>query len=98
MGLAVAHRISPELALVCPELREHALELLPAVDPDRLFEVEPRPTHVRERPQLVLVHPEHRAPLPVAIAAYFTEAVMLGALRGTALTAAVVVAAFALSW
>ena len=43
MGAAVAHPISPELVLVCPELREHALTLLPAVDPEELFAVEPRP-------------------------------------------------------
>ena len=41
MGAAVAHPISPELVLVCPELREHALTLLPALDPEELFSVEP---------------------------------------------------------
>jgi hypothetical protein len=113
MGAAVAHPISPELVLVCPELREHALELLPAVDPDELFAVEPRlpqqevrerPQEVRERPQqiperprLVLVEPERRAPMPVALAAYLTEALFLGALRGAALTAVIVVIAFVLS-
>jgi hypothetical protein len=98
MGAAVAHPISPELVLVCPELREHALTLLPAVDPDELFAVEPRrPAQVLERPRLVLVEPERRAPLPVALAAYLTEALFLGALRGAALTAVIVVLAFVLS-
>ena len=98
MGAAVAHQISPELVLVCPELREHALTLLPAIDPDELFAVAHRPAVVPERPQLALVTPEPRAPLPVALAAYLTEAVLLGALRAAALTAVIVVAAFALSW
>ena len=99
MGAAVAHQISPELVLVCPELREHALTLLPAVDPEELFAVAPRAPIV-EQPRLVLVEPapESRTFLPVALAAYFTEAIFLGALRGTAVTAVIVVLAFALSW
>ena len=44
MGAAAeAQPISPELVLVSPELREHALRLLPALDPDELFAVAPRP-------------------------------------------------------
>jgi hypothetical protein len=44
MGAAAeAQPISPELVLVSPELREHALRLLPALDPDALFAVVPRP-------------------------------------------------------
>ena len=99
MGGAVAHQISPELVLVCPELREHALTLLPAFDPDELFAVEPR-VPIVEQPRLVLVEPvpEPRARLPVALAAYFTEAIFLGAVRGTAVAAVIVVLAFALSW
>ena len=88
MGVAVAHTISPELVLVCPELREQALSLLPAVDPDELFAVRPRAAAADTA----------RAPLPVALAAYLTEALVLGLLRGAALTAVIVVAAFALSW
>jgi hypothetical protein len=105
MGAAVAHQISPELVLVCPELREHALTLLPAVDPDELFAVEPQAPIV-EQPRLVLVEPESepepatepRTFLPVALVAYLTEAIFLGAVRGTAVTAVIVVLAFALSW
>ena len=111
MGAAVAHPISPELVLVCPELREHALTLLPAVDPEDLFAVEPRPagapqpvaTPDPERPKLVLVEPEpiaepeRRAPLPLALVAYITEAIFLGAMRGAALTALIVVLAFVLA-
>ena len=113
MGAAVAHPISPELVLVCPELREHALTLLPAVDPEELFSVEPRPAApVAERPVLALVEPvepelepvsrsrrepERRAPLPLALVAYLTEAIFLGAVRGAALTALIVVLAFVLA-
>lgn len=60
MGAAVAHEISPELVLVCPELREHALTLLPALDPDELFTVEPAPAPAPEPPRLVLVEPQPR--------------------------------------
>jgi hypothetical protein len=105
MGAARAHPISPELVLVSPELREHALRLLPAVDPDALFEVEarharpvePEPQAPLERPRLILVEPQPRAPLPVAVAAYATEAVVLGALRAAGLTAAITVVAFLLA-
>lgn len=114
MGAAVAHPISPELVLVCPELRERALALLPAVDPDALFAVEPAPAstpRINEPPRLVLVEPvppapapasypvepARRAPLPVALAAYTTEALLLGAVRGAALTAVIAVVAFLLA-
>jgi len=110
MGAAVAHPISPELVLVCPELREHALTLLPQVDPEGLFSVEPRPAApVAERPVLALVEPveqvetvpvaepERRAPLPLALVAYLTEAIFLSAVRGAALTALIVVLAFVLA-
>jgi len=122
MGAAVAHEISPELVLVCPELRAHALTLLPALDPDELFAVRPaprpapRPTPVApvvEPPRLVLVEPgptvgvepertvgvdpEPRPPLPVALAAYTTEALFLGAVRGAALTAVIAAVAFVLA-
>ena len=41
--------------------------------------------------------PERRAPLPIALAAYTTEAVLLGLVRGTALTAAIALIAFVLA-
>ena len=88
MGAAVAHSISPELVLVCPELREHALRLLPAIDPDELFAVAPR----------TAIATAHRPRLLVALAVYLTGAVFVGALRATALTAVIVAAAFILSW
>ena len=106
MGAARAHPISPELVLVSPELREHALRLLPAIDPDALFQVgarsttpvEPEPARISlERPRLILVEPNQRAPLPVAVAAYATEALVLGALRAAGLTAAITVVAFLLA-
>lgn len=113
MGAAAeARSISPELVLVSPELREHALGLLPALDPDALFVVPPRPAappppalersrgidHVREPTRLVLVEPEPAQPrLPVAVAVYTTEALFLGAVRGAGLTAAVTILAFLLA-
>lgn len=99
MGLAAAQPISPELVLVCPELREQALTLLPAVDPDELFAVEREAPRGRpeRRPRLVLVEPPPRAPLPVALAAYVTEALVLGALRGVLLIAAIAAVAFLLA-
>ena len=111
MGAAVAHPISPELVLVCPELREHALTLLPAVDPEELFAVEPRPAAApaprggrarTERPNSRRrARADRRAraprPAPVALVAYLTEAIFLGAVRGAALTAVIVVLAFVLA-
>ena len=123
MGAAAeAHPISPELVLVSPELREHALRLLPALDPEALFAIPPRPPaepepklepvvvlepapelrpHLeldQERPRLVLVEPEQRRPrLPVAVAAYATEALFLGAVRAVGLTAAITLVAFVLA-
>jgi hypothetical protein len=115
MGAAVAHEISPELVLVCPELRAHALTLLPTLDPDELFRVEPAPPPsaavdpprlvvfqpprpaLVEPPRPVPVQPERRAPLPVALAAYTTEALLLGAVRGVALTAVIAAVAFVLA-
>ena len=112
MGLAAAHPISPELALVCPELREQAVRLLPPLDPDVLFEVEPRYDPAPPpRPRLVAVppqrepetqaepevEPEPKAPLPVAVVAYATEALLLGALRAVGLVVAITLVAFILA-
>jgi hypothetical protein len=118
---AEAQPISPELVLVSPELREHALRLLPALDPDALFAVAPAPAvpspeprrqpnrqpqpqlrfdHDREleRPRLVLVEPEPAPPrLPVAVAVYATEAIVLGAVRAAGLTVAITLLAFLLA-
>ncbi len=84
--------------LVCPELREQAVTLLPEIDPAELFVVEPKAARIQEPPRLALVEPERRAPLAVALAVYLTEALLLGALRGTAVTAVIFAASFALSW
>ena len=94
MGAAVAHDLSPELVLVCPELRAQALELLPAIDPDALFEVAPRP-----KPALALVPPPAPAPRRrvLAVAAYAAEALVMGTLRGAALIALIASAAFLLA-
>ena len=94
MGAAVAHDLSPELVLVCPELRAQALALLPAIDPDALFEVAPRP-----KPALALVPPPAPAPRRrvLAVAAYAAEALVMGTLRGAALIALIASAAFLLA-
>ena len=102
MGPAVAHPISPELALVCPDLREQALRLLRPLDADApAFEPSAEPAPAPARPRLVVVAPERKpepkAPLAVAVAAYATEALVLGALRGVGLTAAIALAAFVLA-
>ena len=98
MGVAVAHPVSPELVLVCPELRAQALELLPALDPDALFEVAPRPAAkvVELRPPVALAEERRRAG-PVAVAVYVAEALALGALRGAALIAAIAAIAYLLA-
>jgi hypothetical protein len=103
VGVAVAQPLSPELVLVCPELRERALAQLQPLDPDALFAVDRRPAkpHV-ERPRPVVVQPPPRprpprAPLPVAVAAYATEALLVGAVRGAALITAIGVAAYVLA-
>jgi hypothetical protein len=104
MGSA-AQPLSPELVLVCPELRAHALELLPALDPDALFDVAPRPAPKRPELRAVptplevvpVVAREPRAAKPVAVVAYVAEALVLGALRGAAMIAAVASLAFLLA-
>ena len=99
----------PELALVCPELRAQALTLLPTLDPDELFTIEPPPpariagaAAARPRraksPERLLSSRSGPRPRPVALAAYTTEALLLGALRCLAFTTVIAVAAFALSW
>jgi hypothetical protein len=83
--MVVAEQISPELVLVSPELRERALEALPAIDAEALFVVAPRPA------------PEKQRSFAMAFAAYLTEAVVLGALRGAAMFAVIAIAAFLLA-
>ena len=83
--MAVAEPISPELVLVSPELRERALEALPAVDAEALFVVAPRAL------------PERARSFPVAFAAYVGEAILFGAIRGAALFALIAIAAFLLA-
>jgi hypothetical protein len=81
----VAEPISPELVMVSPELRESALDALPAIDAEALFVVAPRSA------------PEAGRSFPVAFAAYVGEALLFGALRGVVLFALIVVAAFLLA-
>ena len=98
MGVAVAQPVSPELVLVCPELRAQALALLPELDPDALVQVAPRPlAQVIELRPGGAVTPKRRRTAPVAVAAYFAEALVFGALRGAALIAAIAAVAFLLA-
>jgi len=103
VGVAAAQPLSPELVLVCPELRERALAQLPPRDPDALFAVDPRlirPPAERPRPvadQPPAPRPRPHPPLPVAVAAYATEALLFGAVRGAALVTAIGVAAYVLA-
>ena len=91
---AVAQPLSPELVLVSPDLRAHAFELLPALDPDALFEVSPRPTQA-----LALVPPPDfpARPRVLAVAAYAVEALVFGTLRAIALIAIIATVAFLLA-
>ena len=93
VGVAVAQPLSPELVLVSPDLRAQALELLPALDPDALFEVLPRPT---QAPALDAPPHPSRSRL-LAVAAYAVEALVFGALRAIALIVIIATAAFLLA-
>ena len=67
---ALALPASPELALVCPDLRQEWLEALPQIDTDWLF----RPAHTRRpaRPVPALVplpEPEPEPNVPFVLAA-----------------------------
>ena len=64
---ALAPPASPELALVCPELRQEWLAALPDVDTDWLF----RPAHTRP--------PARPAPVPVPVSVPAPAAVPLPA-------------------
>jgi hypothetical protein len=87
----VASPVSPELALVCPELGAEWRARLPDIDPDFLF----RPA--RMRPQVAVVRPvpapvEREPPLLIAAAAYFVLNI-LHLLAWGSVTVALVVAA-----
>ena len=102
--MAVAEPISPELVLVSPDLRERALVALPAVDAEALFVVAPRAAQLAPAPEQETAPDPHavpelapRYPFAVAFLSYVGEAVLLGALRGAAMVAAVAVVAFVLA-
>jgi len=83
--VATAPPVSPELALVCPDLHEQALALLPTVDPDALFRRVPRPVApVRAFVQDALIEsfadpPD--VPIPVAVAVYTASRALRFAVR-----------------
>jgi hypothetical protein len=78
--------ISPELALVCPELRREWVAALPERDPDALFRVV-RPS----LPRVAVRPPDPPVPMLVAAAAYTASSMLVSAVGG-ALTVALVVA------
>lgn len=100
MPAAGSHCVSPELALVCPELRAAAIAALPERDPDGFL-----PRTSRSAPEYRLLRavaapePRRHVRLPVAVLAYATRraafvvvetAVVLGFVAGAfALAAAV---------
>ncbi|MBA3347458.1 MAG: hypothetical protein H0T13_02755 [Actinobacteria bacterium] len=106
MTAATALPISPELALVCPDLREQALALLPTVDPDALFRRVPRPVvPVRQlevpRPVVPVRALEPDAgtgpdaelpdvPIPVAVAVYTARRAAIFAVEAAVSVAAVI--------
>ena len=78
--------ISPELALVCPELRRQWVAALPERDPDALFRVV-RPT----LPSVAIRPSDPPVPMLVAAAAYAASSMVVSAVGG-AMTVALVAA------
>jgi hypothetical protein len=96
-----ADHCSPELALVCPELRAAAIAALPDRDPDA-FLFSPRPARV-ESPEFRLLRAvdaeaeqaedtaeDSGTPLPLAILAYAAQRSFVVAVEATAVVGVVV--------
>jgi hypothetical protein len=94
MATTAGEPISPELALVCPELRAAAIEALPDRDLDRVFRVEQPPSLPEYRLMTSFEAADQAdewvAPLPVAILAYAASSATRMALEGAAFLAVVV--------
>ncbi len=70
---AIAPPASPELALVCPELRQQWLAALPDIDTDWLF----RPAHTRQPATLALAPPiETNVPFVLAAAVHLVVSML----------------------
>jgi len=82
--VALAEPISPELALVCPELRERALALLP----------DPRPFRPAE--PAADAQPEPLPPLAVGLVVYVAARATATAVEGALLAAFIVALALLL--
>ena len=91
-------RWSPELALVCPELRSAAIAALPDLDPEGFV---PRRIPVQvEAPEFRLMRafdiesaaeePETRVPLPLAILAYTSQRAFVVAVESAAMVGLVI--------
>ena len=84
--------VSPELALVCPELRQQWLAALPDIDPDRLFR--PAATRRAAAPPLA---PAREVSLLVAAGAYTAVSVAQWLVWATVTFCAVTVATLVLT-
>jgi len=88
--------MSPELALIDPELRARALEELSRTEATRMWA--PYAPVRLHKPQIEAPAPARRAPLPVAVSVYFVSATAHVALWGIVLmvTLALAIAAVVL--
>ena len=88
--------MSPELALIDPELRARALEELSRTEATRMWA--PYAPVRLHKPQIEAPAPARRAPLPVAVSVYFVSASAHVALWGIVLmvTLALAIAAVVL--
>jgi hypothetical protein len=96
MAAPAADVVSPELVLVCPELRAAALAALPAREPDAwLDRPAPSSSPSEEYRRLWALadadepEPEWVAPLPVAVAAYTLQRAAKVTVEMTALLGAI---------
>ncbi len=86
--MSASQPISPELALVSPELRRQWTAALPDVDPDELFRVV-RTVRVERPIAAAATQAEPRMPFLLAAAIYIASGLVTSLLQG-ALTLAVV--------
>lgn len=93
-GLEVSECVSPELALVCPELRAAAIAALPERDPDAWLHRPPPTAPVYELLRALeredACEQESSVPLVVAAAAYAAFSVTRFAVEGAALVGVVI--------
>ncbi len=91
VSIAVSQPVSPELALVCPELRRQWIARLPEIDPDALFLVRPH------RPATAVAPAEAAVPLLLAAAVYTGSTIAVSLVRGAVTMAVVALVALILT-